>query len=158
MRGKVVKGLIIAMVAICTIAAAISAVAETDLKTASCYQSCSRAGTGGGYGGGCFAGNEMSDEQIVKISRERDKLLKSTSDIRNKIYEKRKEMAEVISRENPDESRLETLQKDLSELMSEFDQKHIAFILAVKKIAPKYGTASRPGNKGGGRPSCCPQQ
>jgi len=161
MRGKIsirIQIVVIVVTVLFITRAGVAVFADSGLRApSSCYQGCSGSRTGGGFGASCLYGSNLSDEQIVKISREREKFIKSTSDIRNSIYQKRKEIDDTISKENPDASRLNSLQKELSELMGKFDKKHIEFVLAMKEIAPGYGSSPRNGSKGNNLPSCCGQ-
>lgn len=105
----------------------------------------------GGYGGnmmGYGAGSDrgygpnLSSEEIAKLDAAREKFFNDTSDLRNQIEEKRLNLGNEIDKANPDATKVAELQKELSKLDSEFDQKSVQFQLEVRKLLPEKDLGS----------------
>jgi hypothetical protein len=62
---------------------------------------------------------------------------KASSEIRNEIYQKRLDINSELSKEHPNADKLRKIQKNLSGLESELDQKRLAHELEVNKILPE---------------------
>jgi Spy/CpxP family protein refolding chaperone len=95
----------------------------------------------GGYGypgTGNMMGN-LSDEEIQKMDAQREAFFKSTEDLRQKVYEKELALQSEFAREKPDTKKAASLQKDISELQAQIDQKRIDHIVEMKKINPNAG-------------------
>jgi len=100
-------------------------------------------GDGYGYrmGYGYYGRNQgLSDEQIEKLSRAREAFFNASSEIRDEIYQKRLDINRELSKEHPNADKLRVIQKDLSGLESELDQKRLAHELEIKKILPESGS------------------
>ncbi len=96
-------------------------------------------GGGNGYHrgyGDAGRGQRLSDEQLEKVGQAREDYFKASSQIRNEAYQKRLEIRSELSRENPDADKLRKVQKDLSGLEAELDQKRLEHELKISKIAP----------------------
>jgi zinc resistance-associated protein len=96
---------------------------------------------GGGYGCpgyGSMMGN-MSDEEIQKIDAQREAFFKSTEDLRQNIYQKRLALESEFAKKNPDAKNAANLQKEISDLKAQIDQKRIAHLIEMKKINPGLG-------------------
>jgi Spy/CpxP family protein refolding chaperone len=102
---------------------------------------------GPGYGGGYGMGpgprmrgygmrNNLSEEDQAKLDQLRDAFFKETRDIRGKIDENRVALRNEMVKDNPDEAKVLKLQKQISSLEDDFDQKAIKHRLEVKKILP----------------------
>lgn len=78
----------------------------------------------------------LTDEQIKAIENQRSAFIKSTDEIRRQIYEKDEMLNAELSKETPDVKKAVQLQKDVSALKAQLDQKAIEYRLAVKKINP----------------------
>jgi len=89
-----------------------------------------------GYGG---AMNNLSDEEIQKMGEQREAFLKSTEDLRQKIYQKRLALESEFAKKNPDAKNAANLQKEISDLRAQIDQKRIAHLIEMKKINPDLG-------------------
>lgn len=78
----------------------------------------------------------LSDSEIAKIEKAREDFFKSTEKTREAIYENRLELRNELAKTNPDTAKLKKVQKKLSKLEAELDQKTLDFEVKVNKIAP----------------------
>ena len=92
---------------------------------------------GGGYGMG-YRGN-LSAADIQKMDQERRGFYKATQDLRQSIYEKELALGSELAKENPDTQKATDLQKEISKLNSELDQKRLEQMIAMRKINPNGG-------------------
>ena len=96
----------------------------------------------------------ITSEQAEKLENARESFYTETRDLREKLYDRSAELRRELSRENPDRSKVQDLQKDLSELEGELDQKRLAHRLEVRKIAPQFGGDIARGGYGPGAGWC----
>ena len=96
----------------------------------------------------------ITRQQAEQLDAARDSFYRETTDLREQIYEKNAQIRQELSRENPDEGRLQDLQKSLSKLESELDQKQLDYQLEVRKIAPELGRGFARGSYGPGAGYC----
>ncbi len=101
-------------------------------------------GYGGGWGrhmmGYGYGDNgNVSREDAIKMDQARDEFYASTRTLRSEIRDKQIALEEAMDKESPDQAELSRLQKELSGLEGEFDQKALAYRLAVGKIMPERG-------------------
>ena len=99
---------------------------------------------GGGWGHhrvGCGYDDNgnVSREDAMRLDRARDEFYESTKTLRSEIRDKRIALEEALDKENPDQAELSKLQKEISGLEGEFDQKALAYRLTVGKIQPESG-------------------
>ncbi len=110
-------------------------------------------GNNGGYGCPDY-GNRMGDlgdEEIQKMDEQREAFFKSTQDLRRKLYQKRLAMESEFAKKNPDAKNAANLQKELSDLRAQMDQKRIVHMFEMRKINPVLGAGfMRPGMMGHG--------
>jgi Spy/CpxP family protein refolding chaperone len=92
-----------------------------------------------GYGPGPDRGYNanLSDEQRAKLDAAREAFFNDTRQLRDQIQEKRYSLNTELNKENPDTAKIAQVQKELSELDSEFDQKSIAYQLEMRKLLPE---------------------
>ena len=88
---------------------------------------------GPGYGP---AYGNLSQDQYNKLDNARQKFYDQTQDLRQKMDQKQYAIQEELNQPNPDQGKLESLQKDLSALHAQYDQDALNYNLAVRKIAP----------------------
>lgn len=107
----------------------------------------------GGYGQG-WGGEDvkLTDEQITKLQEEQKAFYEATNKVRQDLHQKRLELASEMAKEKPDAKKAADLQKAISELDAQFDQKRLDHQLKVKQISPNAGYG--PGF-GGGRGAGC---
>ncbi|OQX21946.1 MAG: hypothetical protein BWK80_31735 [Desulfobacteraceae bacterium IS3] len=98
-------------------------------------------------GSGCPMAANLSDEQIQKADQARKAFFAETQELRQNIYQKGLELETAIAKKEPDVENIKKLQKDLSDLESQFDEKRIEHILLMKKISPSLGAGC--GSRGG---------
>jgi hypothetical protein len=103
-------------------------------------------GPGMGYGPhmrGYDNWGNLSEEDAAKIDSAREKFFNSTRDLRRQIDEKQYAIQEELSQENPDTDKVLELQKALSGLQSDFDQKALAHRMEVGKLFPQGATSNQ---------------
>jgi Spy/CpxP family protein refolding chaperone len=105
------------------------------------FRGMGNCGSGGGPGwnkGGDGPGfaDELTEDEIGKLKEERKAFLNETKDLRNDIYAKDLELKAEIAKKNPDLEKASKLQKELSGLNTEFDQKMLQHRIKMKKICP----------------------
>jgi Spy/CpxP family protein refolding chaperone len=103
-------------------------------------------GTGTGMGmrsGDCpmvgGMGN-LTDEQVQKLKDERKAFMTATQDLRQQMTEKEMALKAEMAKKTPDLATATALQKEVSALEAQFDQKRIAHMIEMKKINPYAGT------------------
>ena len=99
---------------------------------------CDGSGYGRGYGNRGFMGN-LSEEEIAKLNEERNAFSKATQDLRQNIYQKRLELNSELAKKNPDPKKAGALQKELSGLKGQLDQKRTQHRIRMNKINPELG-------------------
>ena len=93
-------------------------------------------GWGRGYGPGPGYAN-LSEEQRAKIDAARDKFFDETRTLRRSIDDKSYELRREMDKENPDAKKVGELQKDLSKLQADFDQKAVQHRIEMRKLVPE---------------------
>ena len=91
-------------------------------------------GTGRGY-----MMEELTDEQIKAMEEERNAFRKDTESLRRNLNVKELELRTELARENPDAKKALALQKEISGIESDLDQKRIEHMLKMQKITPYAG-------------------
>jgi len=100
-------------------------------------------------------GQDLSDDDIEMLKKERESFFKTTEDLRQDIYTKELELKSELSKKSPDAEKAVKLQKDLSDLEAKIDQKRIGHMIKMKKINPNAGRGPGPGwGRGSGKGSC----
>jgi Spy/CpxP family protein refolding chaperone len=100
----------------------------------------------GGYGNG--SGDQMSPEATKQFEQKREAFLSETQDIRTSLFEKERELQNELAKEEPDVAQASQLQKEISDLQSQFDQKRIEHMVEMRKLNPNAGRGFM---AGGGR-------
>lgn len=85
---------------------------------------------------------DLSDKDATKLNASRDKFYNDTRELRSKLDEKRDELRDAINQNNPDRAKVFELQKQVSSLQGEFDQKALAHRLEMRKLLPENYRAS----------------
>lgn len=88
---------------------------------------------GPGYGPGY---SNLTKEEAAKIDAERDRFYDETRTLRRDIDDKEYELRKAINSDDPDTGKISAIQKDLSKLQADFDQKRVQHRLAMRKILP----------------------
>jgi Spy/CpxP family protein refolding chaperone len=89
----------------------------------------------GWYGGNGYA--DLSKDEAAKLDQARQKFYDETRKLRSAIRDKRFALNDELQNDNPDNAKVMQLQKELSQLQSEFDQKALSYQLEVRKILPQ---------------------
>jgi len=95
-------------------------------------------GGSGGPGYGHMKGN-LSDDEIQQMDEQREAFFKTTEDLRQKSYEKELALQSEFAKEKPDAKKAATLQKEISEIQAQIDQKRIGHMVEMRKINPNAG-------------------
>jgi Spy/CpxP family protein refolding chaperone len=89
-----------------------------------------------GYGDyGRYA--DLTEERVERLGNARTEFYEATEALRNDIYQKRLELRAELAKQEPDTGKLKDIQKDVSQLEGELDQKRLAYELELDKIAPE---------------------
>ena len=117
------------------------------------YAATSFAGWGRGGGDNCwgqgsgwaqrgsapagYQGN-LSDDQIDKLSKERQSFFEDSRELRESLYQKELELRSELAKQDPDAKKAVDLQKEISELESQMDQKRVAQRIKMQKENPDF--------------------
>jgi len=82
---------------------------------------------------------DLSDEAIQKLDEQREAFFKSTQDLRQNIYQKQLALESEFAKKNPDAKIAKNLQKEISDLRAQIDQKRIENMIEMKEINPAIG-------------------
>jgi len=92
----------------------------------------------------------LTEKEAVEIETAREKFYNDTKELRGKIDEQAIVLRNEMAKDDPDSGKVAELQKALSDLKADFDQKAVAHQLEMRKILPKSGQGLGYG-RGGGR-------
>ena len=92
---------------------------------------------GGRYGKGARGWGALSEEDAAKVADQRKAFFEDTQDLRQSIHQKRLEMRAEMAKKDPDAAKLTDLQKEVSGLQAEFDQKRLNHRLEIKRLLPE---------------------
>lgn len=95
-------------------------------------------------------GGNLTREQAEQLENERESFYQETRELRDRIDDRYGELQAELSRENPDQKQVMELQKSLSTLEGELDQRRLEFQLEARKIAPEFGRFAAGYGPGGG--------
>jgi hypothetical protein len=110
-------------------------------------------GNGPGYGYGM---GDLSREDIEKMTQLREAFFNDTETLRSDLRSKSLELKSELAKENPVLETVKNLQKELSALEAQMDQKRIQHQLEMRKLNPdagrgyKMGYGPRGGRDGNG--------
>lgn len=79
----------------------------------------------------------LSEEDAAKIDAARDDFYKETRELQGKIDDARIALRNEMDKDRPNESKVMELQKQLSGMQAEFDQKSLAHELKIGKMVPE---------------------
>jgi Spy/CpxP family protein refolding chaperone len=94
-------------------------------------------GRGRGAGQGQWAnpyGINLTDDQTKKLNSLHQSFLKDTGELNIKIDQKQLELNSLLLETNPDAQKAANLQKEISALQSQFNEKRINYQLEARKI------------------------
>ena len=115
-------------------------------------------GPGGGFGNGrgqgpCwrdFENLDLSEEQITQLENLHDQFFTDTSELRQSMRKKARELSALMKSDAPDEATALALQKELHSLKGQMMEKRLKLRLASQQIAPELKTM-KGGEKGRGQ-------
>lgn len=111
-------------------------------------------GCGGGYGMGGGAWQQLSEADAQKAAEERQAFFEATRELRRNLYQKQTELDSEMAKDTLDGARVSALQKEISDLGAELDQKWVSHRVRMKAIAPELGSGPGAGCGGRGRGAC----
>lgn len=93
---------------------------------------------GSGYGGhmmgyGPYGNGNLSPQDMTKLEQSQGKFFNDTNDLRNSIQEIQFALNQQLQQTNPDRDKVTNLQKELSQLESQFDQNALDHRLDLRK-------------------------
>jgi hypothetical protein len=91
-----------------------------------------------GYGSQGYQGY-LSDDEIARLDKERQTYFDATSDLRENLYQKELELRSELAKAEPDAKKAAGLQKEISNLQSELDQKRLDQRIKMRKDFPSFG-------------------
>lgn len=103
----------------------------------------------GSYCHGYGARGNLSDADAAKLNASQEKFYNDTRELRDQIDEKALALRNEMDKANPDHSKVFELQKGVSSLRGEFDQKALDHQLEVRKLLPDDYRGSGYGYGGG---------
>ncbi len=109
-----------------------------------------RDGKGGGYGYdghgmerrcnyGYGPGANLSEADRKEMDQLRESFFNETEKTRRTLYAKRLELRAELAKETPDTDSAARLQKEISALQTDLDQKHLSHVFSMRKINPNAG-------------------
>ena len=81
----------------------------------------------------------LSDDEITKLDKERQAFFNDTSDLREKLYQKQLELRSELAKAEPDANKAAGIQKEISNLESELDQKRLDHRIRMRQNFPSFG-------------------
>jgi zinc resistance-associated protein len=106
----------------------------------------------GGYGHGPMWGDQLSEEEVKQLEQARQKFFNDTKDLRDNLYTKERELRDELAKDEPDTAKASKLQKEISGLEAQFDQKRINHMVELKKLNPNIGRGYGRGHMMNGGP------
>ena len=91
----------------------------------------------GGYGPAY--GDQLSEKEYRQLEQKREAFFNDTRGVRARLYEKERELGLELAKTEPDAAKAARLQKDISELQGQFDQKRIDHMVEMRKLNPSMG-------------------
>ena len=106
-------------------------------------------GSGWYHQDGYHPGNtgRMTQEEYDQLEQKREEFFRGTQSIRDNLYEKGLELENELAKPEPDAGKASQLQKEISGLQSQFDQKRIEHTVEMRKLNPNAGRGYMYGNR-----------
>ena len=80
--------------------------------------------------------SDLNPEQQSKLDQLNQEFSNKTATLRNKIWAKSDELNTVLNAPDPDTEKAKALQREISDLRSQFTEHQLAFEIEKRKIAP----------------------
>jgi Spy/CpxP family protein refolding chaperone len=93
----------------------------------------------GGPGGRWGGDTSLTAEQYKQLDEQRQSFFESTATLRQNIYQKDLDLRGELSKETPDTELARRLQKELSQMEAELEQKRFDHMIAMREINPNAG-------------------
>lgn len=106
-------------------------------------------GPGWGKRGGGYS--NLSEEEIAKLDAAREKFYNDTKALRREINNKRVDLRDEMVKDGADTDKVLKLQRELSKLQADFDQKAVLHRLEMRKLLPEGFQGRGFGSGRGGR-------
>jgi Spy/CpxP family protein refolding chaperone len=90
-----------------------------------------------GYGPGY--NDQLTKEEYKQFDQKRETFMKETQELRSNLFEKERELQNELAKDEPDASKASRLQKEISELQAQIDQKRIDHMIETRKLNPNTG-------------------
>jgi Spy/CpxP family protein refolding chaperone len=84
------------------------------------------------------ASTKLTDDQIKKMKTEQSEFQTAIQGIRQQLNEKKQGLQTELAKQAPDAAKCKALQKEVSDLQAQIDQKRVTHILEMKKIDPNF--------------------
>ena len=91
----------------------------------------------GDYGPG--SNDQITKEQYEQFEKQREAFFNETRDLRANLYEKERALQAELNQENPNVATASKLQKEISALQAQLDQKRVENMIEMRKIDPDMG-------------------
>ena len=91
------------------------------------------------WGRGQGYNNPMGQEEYQQFEQKREAFFKETQALRTNLYGKERELQNELAKTDPDTAKASGLQKEISELQAQLDQKHIDHMIEMRKLNPNAG-------------------
>ncbi len=136
------RNIIIAIVSVTLIIFSINAFAHSGMGWG-------HHGSGWHHQDGYYPGStgRMTQEEYEQFEQKREAFFRETQSIRDNLYEKGLELENELAKPEPDVEKASRLQKEISELQSQFDQKRIEHMVEMRKLNPNAGRGYMSGNR-----------
>ncbi len=91
-----------------------------------------------GYGGQGYQ-SDLSAEDLARLDKERQAFFEATSESRGELFQKQLELRSELAKPEPDAKKAAGLQKEISNLEGQLDQKHLEQRIKMRKDFPRSG-------------------
>ncbi len=152
MKTSKIRNTMAGLVAVALIASGATAWAEKGQGYGDGSRGCGGCGhyqRGCGYGQGA-GGSDLTAEQREQLAAERQAFMAATQAERQDLYAKQMALKAEVAKSDPDPEAAAALQKEISQLAGDLDQKRLAHILSMRKIDPDAGRGFFMEGRGGG--------
>ena len=83
--------------------------------------------------------DNLSDKEVKRLETQQEKFYNDTKELRDNLYNKERDLHAEFAKDKPDTAKASKLQKEISGLRAQFDQKRVAHMIEMKKINPNIG-------------------
>lgn len=104
---------------------------------------------GNGYMGNGYMMENLSAENQQKMLNQMNSFFASTKEIREQSYQKQLELNKEYVNPEKDQAKIDTLQKELFDLSTQFEKQRFDNMIAMQKLFPDNNTYSFTGARGG---------